>query len=320
MKKLLRSALAISLLGCAMQAAAQTWPARPVRIVVPWTPGGTVDVTGRLLAERFAPVLGQPFVVDNRPGAAGDLGSDYVAKQPGDGYTLLVNGSVAASAPFKQLPFDPFKDFAPISQLAVPVLVLVTHSSIPVTSIPELIAYARANPGKLSYASVGVGTPQHFAGELLRQQTRVDITHVPYKGGVPAVAALLAGDVGFAVNAANTVLPHVASGRLRMIAVALPARTTLLPNVPTIAESVPTYDMPSSWLALYASAGTPRQIVDRLNSEANLIIRDPQVIKERLHPNGMEPIGSTPEQLVEMIKSDFAKYSRIAKIGNIRPE
>ncbi len=320
MRALRRSTLLISLLCCALQASAQNWPARPVRIVVPWTPGGTPDVTGRLLAERLPAIFGQPFVVDNRPGAAGDLGSDYVAKQPGDGYTLLVHGSVASSAPFKQLPFDPFKDFAPISQLAVVVLALVTHSSIPANSVPELIAYARANPGKLTYASVGIGTPQHFSAELVRQQTKLDILHVPYKGAAALAAGLLAGEVGFAVSGANTLLPHVASGRLRLIAVALPTRTTLLPNVPTIAESIPTYDMPTTWLAFYAPAGTPRPIVDRLNTEANKIIRDPQVVKERLHPNGMDPIGSTPEQLLETMKSDFTKYVRIMKEGNIRSD
>lgn len=301
------------------EAAAQAWPNRTVRIIVAFPPGGTNDLISRLLAEKLPPVLGQPFVVENRPGAAGDVAAVYVANQPADGYTLLVTGSVAASGVFKQLPYDPYKDFAPISLLANAILVLATNPGIPVNTVGELIAYARANPGKLSYGSPGVATPQHFAAELLRQQTGIDIVHVPYKGGAQIVAALLGGEIGFTVNAANTVTPHVPSGKVRMLAVPLPARTALLPNVPTIAETLPSFDLPTTWLALYAPGGTPSAIIDRLNAEVNRIVRDPQIAKERLHPIGLEPVGTTPGQLLDAIKRDFEKYSRIAKEGNIRP-
>lgn len=313
----------VAALAISSTAGAQTWPSRTVRVVAPFTPGGTVDLMARLLAEKLPAAIGTSagFVVENRPGAAGNVGTDYVAKQPADGYTLLVHGSVAASAVFgQQLPYDPFKDFAPISQLAVTILVLATSASVPATNINELVAYARANPGKLTYASVGAGTPQHFASELLRQIAKIDIVHVPYKGGAQVVAALLAGDVGFSVNGANTVTPHAGGGKLRMIAVPMPTRSAYIPNVPTIAESLPAYDLPTSWLGLYAPAGTPRPIIDRLNQEANRIVTDPQIAKDRLFTIGLEPIGTTPEKHMEVIRSDLAKYVRIAKDGNIRPD
>lgn len=301
------------------EAAAQAWPSRTVRIIIPFTPGGTPDLTGRLLAEKLAPILGQPFIVENRTGAAGDLASDYVAKQPGDGHTLLVNANVAASAIFKSLPYDPYKDLAPISALVNVTLVLAANPGIPSGSLGELVAYARANPGKLSYGSPGVATPQHFASELLRQLTKIDVVHVPYKGAAQVVPALLAGEIAFAVNAANTVMPHVPSGKLRLVAVPMPTKSALMPNVPTMAETLPSFDLPTTWLALYASGGTPSAIIDRLNVEANRIVRDPQIIKERLHPIGLEPVGTTPGQLADMIKTGFAKFSSIAKEGNIRP-
>ena len=302
------------------QAQAQSWPSRTIRIIVPFTPGGTNDLVARLLAERLPPILGQPFVVENRPGASGDVGSLYVAQQPPDGYTLLIHGSVAASGVFRSLPYDPYKDFAPISQLANVVLVLAVNPGIPSGTLGELIAYARANPGKLSFGSPGAATPQHFGGELLRMQGKFDAVHVPYKGGGPIVAALLSGEISFTINAANTVTPHVASGKVRLLAVPMPVRSTQLPNVPTIAETIPSYDLPTSWLGFYATGGTPAAIVERLNFEAIRIIRDPQVVKDRLTPIGLEPVGSTPEQVTAAMKSNFARYTAIAKEGKIKPE
>ncbi len=322
MYRMFQAAVAVLAVGSLLstQAQAQAWPNRTVRIIVPFTPGGTVDLMSRLLAEKLPAVLGQTFVVENRPGAAGDLAADYVAKQPPDGYTLLVHGSVAASGVFKALPYDPFKDFAPVSLLANTILVLAVHPSIPSGSLAEVIAYARANPGKLAFGSPGVATPQHFASELLRMQAKIDAVHVPYKGGAPIVAALLAGDIGFTVNAANTLTPHVASGKVRLVAVPMPLRTALLPNVPTIAETIPSYDLPTTWLGLYAPGGTPPAIIERLNAESNRIVRDPQIIKERLHPIGLEPVGTTPELVTATMRSNFARYSAIAKEGNIRPD
>ncbi|MBI2320109.1 MAG: tripartite tricarboxylate transporter substrate binding protein [Betaproteobacteria bacterium] len=300
-----------------------TYPSRPIRFVVTMQPGGGNDYLARLLAEHMQPGLGQPVVVENKPGAGGNIGTEFVARQPADGYTILLRTDSLVVNPnfYSKLSFDPVRDFEPITLIAITPLVLTVNSSTPVNSAKELIALARAKPGTLTYATPGVGTTQHLASELLKFMTGIDVVHVPYKGAAGVLAALLAGEVTTAITAVNSLLPHVRSGKLRPIAVAGAARLPQLPDVPTIAEAVPLpgYEI-EMWFGVFAPAGTPRAIIERLNAEINRVVRDPQVIKERLNPIGLFAVGTTPERFKETIKVDRVKYAKIVKDANIRPE
>ncbi len=327
MKKLatIPAVLAFAVLGAfaSGQAAAQAWPARPVKFVVPLPPGGSPDYLARLLAERLQLALGQPLVVENRPGAAGNIARDFVAKSAADGYTILMSESahVMSAAVVARLPYDPIKDFAPISLAATIPFGLTVNSSMPVRSLKEFIEYAKASPRALTYGTAGIGAPHHFAVELLRSATGINVVHVPYKGSAGIIPALLSNEIDFTIAAVNSLLPHFKSGRLRPVAMAGSSRTAILPEVPTIAEAgpLPGYAV-DVWLGVMAPAGTPRSIVDRLNGEINRSVRDPQVIKDRLMPVGLEPVGSTPEQLLETMKTELAKYAKIAREAGIRPE
>jgi tripartite-type tricarboxylate transporter receptor subunit TctC len=322
---LITSALCALLSLVAGETAAQSgpWPNRPIRFVVPLPPGGSPDYLSRLLAERLQPVLGQPFVVENKPGAAGNIARDFVAKAPADGYTILMSESahVMSAAVVAKLPYDPIKDFEPISLAATIPFGLTVNSSMPVHSLKEFIEYTKASPRALTYGTAGIGAPHHFAVELLRSMTGIQVVHVPYKGSAGIIPALLSGEIDFTIAAVNSLLPHFKSGRLRPIAMAGSSRTAILPEVPTIAEAgaLPGYAV-DVWLGVMAPAGTPRNIVDRLNAEINRSVHDPQVIKDRLTPVGLEPVGSTPEQLLETMKAELAKYVRIAREAGIRPE
>jgi tripartite-type tricarboxylate transporter receptor subunit TctC len=307
------------------ESAAQSgaWPVRPIRFVVPLPPGGSPDYLSRLLAERLQPVLGQPLVVENKPGAAGNIAREFVARQPADGYTLLMSESahVLSASIGAKLPYDPIKDFEPISLVATIPFGLTVNASMPVHTLKEFLDFAKSAPRPLTYGTAGIGAPHHFAAELLRSMTGINIVHVPYKGSAGIIPALLSGEIDFTIAAVNSLLPHFKSGKLRPIAMAGSSRTALLPDVPTIAEAgpLPGYAV-DIWLGVMAPAGTPRPIVDRLNSETNRVVRDPQVIKERLTPVGLEPVGSTPERLLEVMKADLAKYAKVARDAGIRPE
>jgi tripartite-type tricarboxylate transporter receptor subunit TctC len=289
--------------------------------VVPMTPGGANDFVARVIAERLQSALGQPVMVENKPGAGGNIGTEYVAKRPADGYTLLLTPNAHVINPYfyAKLPYDPIKDFEPISLVFTIPFVLTVNATLPVTSMKEFLAYARANPGKLTYGSAGIGQPHHLAAELLKSMTGIDIVHVPYKGASGIVPALLSGEIDFTIGAINSLLPHFRSGKLRALAVAGSTRTSALPEIPTIGEVVPGYAM-DVWTGMLAPAGTPRAIVDRLNTEVNRILRDPQIIKDRLAANGLEPKGTTPEQFSEIIKAELAMYAKLAKDANIKPE
>ncbi len=318
-------ALAVALAGPLGEAAAQSgpWPNRPIRFMVPLPPGGSPDYLSRLLAERLQPVLGQPFVVENRPGAAGNIARDFVAKAPADGYTILMSESahVMSAAVVAKLPYDPIKDFAPISLAATIPFGLTVNTKMPVHSLKEFIAYAKASPRPLTYGTAGIGAPHHFAVELLRSMTGINVVHVPYKGSAGIIPALLSGEIDFSIAAVNSLLPHFKSGKLRPIAIADSARTPILPDVPTIAEAgpLPGYAV-DVWLGVMAPAGTPRPIVERLNAEINKIVQDPKVVKEKLHPVGLSPVGTTPERLLEVMKTELVKYQKIAKDAGIKPE
>jgi tripartite-type tricarboxylate transporter receptor subunit TctC len=305
--------------------AAQTgaWPNRPIRFIVPLPPGGSPDYLSRLLAERLQPVLGQPLVVENRPGAAGNIAREFVARQPADGYTLLMSESthVMSAGIGAKLPYDPIKDFEPISLAATIPFGLTVNASMPVRSLKEFLDYVKSAPRPLNYGTSGVGGPHHFAVELLRSMTGINAVHVPYKGSAGIIPALLSGEIDFSIAAVNSLLPHFKSGKLRPIAMAGSSRTALLPDVPTIAEAgpLPGYAM-DIWLGVMAPAGIPRPVVDRLNGEINRIVRDPQVVRERLTPVGLEPLGGTTEQFVDVLRTELAKYTKVARDARIRPD
>ena len=322
---LLRILLASSLLAfVASEAPAQqSWPSRSIRFVVPLPPGGSPDYLSRLLAEHLQPVLGQPFVVENKPGAAGNIARDFVAKAPADGYTILMSESahIMSAAVGAKLPYDPINDFQPISLAATIPFGLTVNSAMPVHTLNEFIAYARKSPKPLTYGTAGIGAPHHLAVELLRSMTGINVVHVPYKGSAGIIPALLSGEIDFTIAAENSLLPHYKSGKLRPIAIAASTRTAILPDVPTIAEAgpLPGYAV-NVWLGVMAPAGTPRPIVDRLNAEVNKIVRDPQIVKERMNTVGLEAVGSTPEQLLETMKTELVKYTKLAREAGIKPE
>jgi tripartite-type tricarboxylate transporter receptor subunit TctC len=320
MKLLLCAAAALVI---SLPAAAQQWPARSVKLVVPQAPGGGTDLLARVLAERLNPALGVPFVVENRPGAGGNIGTEYVAKQPADGYTVLVttNTHVTNVSFFKKLPYEPLKDFEAVSLVATVPFVMAVNAASPVRSAKELIDLARTKPGTVTYASGGIGTPHHLAAELFRTMAGIEMTHIPYKGSAPAAAALVANEVTTSISAVNSLLPYVRAGKLRALAVAAATRTTIMPDVPTIAEAVPLPGYAIDiWYGVLVPAATPRAVVERLNAEINRAVRDPQVNKERLNPVGLDGVGTTPERLLEVMQADIPRYLKIAKDANISPE
>ena len=266
------------------------WPSRPIKFVVPLPPGGSPDYLSRLLAERLQPALGQPFVVENKPGAGGNIAREFVAKQPADGYTILMSESshVMAAGIGAKLPYDPITDFQPISLAATIPFGLTVNAGTPVRSLKEFLDFAKSSPRPLTYGTAGVGAPHHFAAELLRAMTGINVVHVPYKGSAGIIPALLTGEIDFSIAAVNSLLPHFKSGKLRPIAMAGSSRTAILPQVPTIAEAGPlpgyTVDV---WLGVMAPAGTPRPVIDRLNGEINRVVGDPQIVKERLNTVGL---------------------------------
>lgn len=307
---------------CAGQASAQSgpWPSKPVRFIVPFTPGGANDLLPRIFAERMQN-LGQPVVVENRPGAGSNVGTAYVASQPADGHTLLLASvaHVVNVSFFTKLGYDPIKDFAPITMVATIPFVFTVNSSLGVNNTREMIALLRTKPA--TYATAGIGSSHHLAAELLRTMTGADLTHIPYKGASGIVPALLANEVTFSIASMSTLVPHFKSGRLKALAVSGSERTPLLPDVPTMGESgvLPGYAI-DVWFGVLAPAGTPRPIIDRLNTLINAIVRDTDVVREKFVPVGLSPVGSTPERLAEVMKTDLVKYVKIAKEANIKAE
>jgi tripartite-type tricarboxylate transporter receptor subunit TctC len=312
--------LALSL-GWAALAAAQTYPAKPIRIVVPQPPGGSTDLVARPLAKHFTEAMGQSVVVENRPGAGSLIGTDLVAKAQPDGYTLLM---VAASFTInpslhKQLPFDPVNDFAPIALLSSFPNLLVVHPSVPVKSVAELIALAKAKPGALNYGSSGVATGTHLSMEMFKHMAGVAIVHVPFKGGPPSVNALVGGQVHVNMATISTAMPHVKSGALRALAVSSSRRAASLPEVPTVAEAgVPGYDY-SSWVGLLAPARIPRAIAERLSAESAKGVQAPE-IRKILALEGADPVGSTPEDFAALIRREIASWKRIVEAAGIKSD
>ena len=313
------SAFLLCALPCV--ASAQAYPVKPIRIVVPLPPGGSNDLLARIAAERLTASLGQPAVVDNRPGASGNIGTEFVARSAPDGHTLLMANTAHVINPslFAKLPYDPIRDFAPVALMSSVHFALVVHPSVPARTVKEFIAVARARPGALTFASAGNGAPHHLAMELLKSMAHIDLTHVPYKGAGQFVPALVTGEVSSVIGAINSLLPHVQAGRLRALGIAGNRRTPLLPEVPTIAEAaLPGFAL-DNWGGLLAPAGTPRNVIDRLNGEIARALRDPQTA-ERLAGQGIEVTLASPDEFQALMKAHMAKWARIVKEAGIRLE
>ena len=314
------------LLLCAFGATAHAqstgaWPARPVRIIVPQSPGASTDLTARLLAQKLSPVLGQTVLVDNRAGAGSIIGTEVVAKATPDGHTLLVVASSLTLNPtlHRNLGYDPVRDFAPITQLSTFPNMITVHPTLPVKTVKDLVALAKAKPGGLNYGSSGTATGTHLSAELFKYMTGTDMVHVPYKGGGAAIPALLGGQVHLGFPTVASVLAHVRAGKLRAVAVTTAKRSPVLPDVPTIAESgVPGYDH-GPWNGFLAPARTPRAIVARLNEETARILHSPET-KQLFLAEGAEPVGDKPEEFAATIKSEIAKWAKVIKAAGIKAD
>ena len=311
-----RAAALTALCAFAAQAAAQSgYPNKPIKYIVVFAPGGTTDILARLIGPKLSEALGQPVVVENRPGAGGSVGSELLAKSAPDGYTIG-GGTISSHAInvslYSKLAYDPVKDFAPVTMLATLPNMLIVHPSLNVGNVKELIALLKANPNKYSFGSAGNGTSQHISGELFKTMAGVQMQHIPYKGSGPMIPDLLAGTVAMSFENITTAFPPAKSGRLRALAVTSAARTSAAPEVPTMAEAgLPGYDI-SSWQALFAPAGTPPEIVSRLHAEVAKILRLPDVVN-RIRDLGAEPGGMPPEELAALIKSDIPRLGKIVK-------
>ena len=307
---------ALAALPCA--ALAQAYPTKPIRVIVPFAPGGVADVVGRTITPRLSEALGQQILVDNRGGAGGTLGTAIGAKSPPDGYTLILPAASHATTPglYKKLPFDPVKDFAGVSQLVTVPYLLVIHPSLPAKTVKEFIALAKSKPGELTYGSAGNGSSNHLAGELFKSMSGANIVHIPYKGSAPAMADLLGGHIPFMFDAINTSLPHMKTGRIRAIGIGTLKPSRVAPELPTIAsQGLPGYEA-NTWIGVLAPVGTPREIVNLLNGHIVKILRMPD-IQERLSSQGAEPVGSSPEQFDKFLRSEVDKWGKVIRDAKV---
>ena len=298
---------------------AQSYPTKPIRLVVPYPPGGGTDIIARIVGQKLGENVGQQVIIDNRGGAGGTIGTEIVAKSPGDGYTLLMAPTSHAINPsiYSKLPYDTLKDFAPVTLAASATIVLAAHPSIPVKSVKDLIALAKSKPGQLNFGSAGNGTVFHLVGELFKQQAGIDIVHVPFKGGGPTIVNLVAGQVSLAFETMLALSPHIQAGKVRALAVTGAQRSSVMPELPTVAELGFPEIVAENWYGFYVPAGTPRPLITRLHAEIVKILRMPDV-KERFLSQGTEVVGGTPEQLAEYVRNEMAKWSRAAKQAGAR--
>lgn len=302
-------------------AVAQSYPAKPVRMIVPFPPGGGTDVIARVTAQHLSRYWGQPVVVDNKPGASGIIGSDIVAKSVADGYTLLLQStqhSINLNL-YKQLPYDTLRDFAPVAYIAAAPFLMLVHPAVPASNVQELIAYIKTQPGGINYASSGIAGGAHLAGAMLATAAGVQLTHIPYKGGGPALADVIGGQVPLVFDPIPSSIGHVRGGRLKVIAITSAQRSALMPEVPTVAESgVPGFAV-SSFFALYAPAATPKDIVNKINADVNRILELPDV-KEQFAALGAEPIAMTPDQFALQLRTEIAKFAKAIKDSGAKAE
>ncbi|MBM3341069.1 MAG: tripartite tricarboxylate transporter substrate binding protein [Betaproteobacteria bacterium] len=314
MRNKLNFVFGVTVCVAAFSVAAQNYPVKPVRVVVPWPPGGANDIVGRVMAQRLSEQTGQQFIVDNRGGANGTIGADAVVKALADGYTLMVHSAAHITNPhlYRKLPYDTLKDFTGVTTLAVQVGMLVTHPSLPVKNVKEFVALARAQPGKVVYASSGSGSFVHLAMALINSMTQTQMVHVPYKGGGPAVVALASGETQAMTATIGSVMPHLASKRVRALGVTSATRLKPFPDVPAIAETIKDYEF-VAWVGAFVSAGTPRPIVDRLNAEFKKALEHPDVVKI-LGGQTLDPMYMAPEQFALRLKADYDRYEKLVRL------
>ena len=311
----------IAVLGFSTLAWPQDYPTRLVTLLVPQAPGASSDLLARTLGERLQVLWGQAVVIDNRPGAGSNLGAAVAARAAPDGYTLMIGTDALMTSNvylYKNMPFDPVKDFAPITVAGANIICLAVNAELPVKTMPELIAYAKANPGKLQYGSPGAGSPHHLSGELLALKTGIKIVHVPYRGGGPAANDLLGGHINMAFLSLSSTVPHLPTGKIRIVALVEKNRYAAMPDVPTIGETVPGFEM-SSWLGVFAPAGTPAPLIARLNETIVKILNDPPV-REKLAGLGLVVGPVTPAELAAIIKAGLAVRGELVKAANIQPQ
>jgi tripartite-type tricarboxylate transporter receptor subunit TctC len=317
-------AVAIVALGAwtAPTAADEPYPSKVIKIIVPFTPGTGIDILARTLGQKMGEAWKTGVVVDNRPGASGNIGTEAVAKAPPDGYTLLMTAStiVLNRSLFKSIPYDPIKDFAPVAPLAIGRLALVTHPSVSAKTVQELIAFAKANPGKLFYASPGNGTPHHLAMELLKSKTGIEVVHVPYKGTAGAVQDLVGGQIGVMFLPVHVALPLVEGGKLNMLAAGGIERASATPKIPSLAEAAGIRDIDTDiWYAAYAPAETPKEVVAKLNGEFNALLKNPEVA-DTLTKQGLQPTGGSVAELERVTKTDLERWAKVVRDAKIQPD
>jgi tripartite-type tricarboxylate transporter receptor subunit TctC len=318
----LLTAAAAALAIAPVAAGAQSYPSRTVRIVVPFPAGGPTDVVSRLVGQKLSERLGQSVVIDNRPGAGGVVGTDLVAKSAPDGYTLVmgtIGGLTVSQHLLRKMPYDTLRDLAPITQAVANTNFMVLHPSVPVKTVKEFIALARARPDALSYASSGNGTITHLSGELFKMMTGVAMTHVPYKGGAPALTALISGEVALSFENALVALPHIRAGKMRAIAVTGPKRTQALPQVPTMEEAGIAGYQATGWYGLLAPAATPKEIIERLHAETSQVLSMKDV-EDKLAAMGSDAIGNTPAEFARFIRAESEKWGKVVKAAGMKPD
>src|SRR5689334_1769684 len=310
--------LAVVAVSTATTAFAQAYPNHPIKVVVPWPPGQATDVAARMVADKLVPVLGQPLVVDNRPGAGGVVGSEVAAKSPADGYTLLAgsSGPISISPNVQKVAYEPFRDFTPISLLAVNPFMLVVNPAIPAKNVKELIGLLKANPGKYSFASSGSGATSHLMSVLFNSMAGVDAVHVPYKGSSQSITDVVNGQVAYTIETVPAVAGLVKANKLRALGATSLKRAQAMPDVPTIAETLPGYEM-FGWIGLMAPAGTPSAITERISAETRKIMSDPE-IRKRFLAAGMEPEGNTPAEFAVFLRKQNERYGSIVKQAHVR--
>ena len=317
-----RFLFAFSFIFFASSAFSQGYPAKPVRMILAFPPGGPTDINARVFAQKLTEQTGQQFIIDNKPGAGGNIGAAEAARAPADGYTIFYNTSAIVIGPalYAKVNFDPVKDFAPVALTATVPLVLAVNPSLPVKNVAELVAYAKANPGKMNYASSGNGTITHLAAALFVTQMGLQMQHIPYKGSAPGLADVVAGQVQMMVDTISTVAPYAKDNRVRALAIAVPRRSALLPDVPTleVEANLPGFEM-SAWQGVVVPAATPREIVARLNAELNKAVQNPD-LRARLAAGGSEILGGTPEQYGTYLKSERVKGAKVIKDAGAKAE
>jgi tripartite-type tricarboxylate transporter receptor subunit TctC len=313
--------LGVALAFATTGAQAQPYPSKPITLVIGYTPGAVSDLAARTLSDGLNQAWGQPVIVDNRPGSGSNIAAGYVARAPADGYTLMVGTDATLTSNvflYKHTPFDPVKDFAPIINAGANIICLAVNAELPIKTVTDLIAYAKKNPGRLSYGTSGVGSPHHLSGELLHQKAGIEITHIPYKGGGAAVNDLLGGHIGMAFLSLSAAVPHMNTGKIRIVAVVEKTRYAALPEIPTVGETVPGFEM-SSWVGVFAPAGTPPDIVAKLNDAMAKVLKT-DAVRTKLANLGLVVQAGSPAELAETVKDGLKVRGELVKAAGIQPE